>query len=74
MLDVDLCTISGHKVHGLKGTGILYIRDGVRIDPLFHGGNQETKIRSGTENVAGIVALSKALRISMNKSCCIMIS
>ncbi|MBK5462304.1 MULTISPECIES: cysteine desulfurase family protein [unclassified Peribacillus] len=64
--NVDLCTISGHKVHGLKGTGILYIRDGVRIDPLFHGGNQETKIRSGTENVAGIVALSKAFRISMN--------
>ncbi|PAK38987.1 cysteine desulfurase family protein [Peribacillus simplex] len=64
--NVDLCTISGHKVHGLKGTGILYVREGVRVDPLFHGGNQETKIRSGTENVAGIVALSKALRISMN--------
>ena len=64
--NVDLCTISGHKVHGLKGTGILYIREDVRIQSLFHGGNQETKIRSGTENVAGIVALSKALRISMN--------
>lgn len=64
--NVDLCTISGHKVHGLKGTGILYVREGVRVDPLFHGGNQETKIRSGTENVAGIVALSKALRISMD--------
>lgn len=64
--NIDLCSISGHKVHGLKGTGILYIRDGVRIQSLFHGGNQETKIRSGTENVAGIVALSKAFRISMN--------
>lgn len=63
---VDLCTFSGHKIHGLKGTGFLYVRDGVRIDPLFHGGNQETQIRSGTENVAGIVALSKAFRISMN--------
>lgn len=64
--NIDLCTVSGHKVHGLKGTGILYIHEGVRIHSLFHGGNQETKIRSGTENVAGIVALSKALRISMN--------
>ncbi|SNT33931.1 cysteine desulfurase [Bacillus sp. OK838] len=64
--NVDLCTISGHKVHGLKGTGILYVREGVRVDPLFHGGNQEMKIRSGTENVAGIVALSKAFRISMS--------
>ncbi|AOH56108.1 cysteine desulfurase NifS [Peribacillus muralis] len=63
---VDICTYSGHKIHGLKGTGFLYVREGVRIDPLFHGGNQETKIRSGTENVAGIVALSKAFRISMN--------
>ncbi|MFJ7753432.1 cysteine desulfurase family protein [Peribacillus muralis] len=63
---VDICTFSGHKIHGLKGTGFLYVREGVRIDPLFHGGNQETKIRSGTENVAGIVALSKAFRISMN--------
>lgn len=63
---IDLCTISGHKFHGLKGTGLLYIRDGVRLDSLFHGGNQETKVRSGTENVAGIVALSKALRISMD--------
>ncbi|MGE6378695.1 cysteine desulfurase family protein [Peribacillus muralis] len=63
---VDICTFSGHKIHGLKGTGFLYVREGVRIEPLFHGGNQETKIRSGTENVAGIVALSKAFRISMN--------
>ncbi|WP_285765686.1 cysteine desulfurase family protein [Peribacillus sp. SI8-4] len=64
--NIDLCTFSGHKIHGLKGTGFLYIREGVQIDPLFHGGNQETQIRSGTENVAGIVALSKAFRISMN--------
>ncbi|USK72543.1 cysteine desulfurase family protein [Peribacillus asahii] len=62
---IDLCTISGHKLHGLKGTGVLYIRQGVRIAPLFSGGNQESQFRSGTENVAGIVALAKAMRISL---------
>ncbi|GHH97307.1 cysteine desulfurase family protein [Neobacillus kokaensis] len=64
---IDLCSLSGHKFHGLKGTGILYIRDGVRITPLFSGGNQERKIRSGTENVAGAVALAKALRMTLTK-------
>ncbi|WP_409302190.1 cysteine desulfurase family protein [Peribacillus sp. SCS-155] len=64
---IDLCTMSGHKFHGLKGTGILYIREGVHINALFSGGSQESKIRSGTENVAGIVALAKALRITMEK-------
>lgn len=65
---VDLCSFSAHKFHGLKGTGALYIRDGVRLDPLFSGGNQEWQIRSGTENVAGAVAMAKALRMSMEKS------
>ena len=65
--NVDLCTVSGHKVHGLKGTGFLYIREGVRIEPLVRGGNQESKIRSGTENVAGIVAMAKAFRMSMDQ-------
>ncbi|RFU69767.1 cysteine desulfurase family protein [Bacillus sp. V59.32b] len=64
---IDLCTISGHKFHGLKGTGALYIRDGVNLTPLFSGGSQESKIRSGTENVAGAVALAKALRITKEK-------
>lgn len=63
---IDLCTISGHKLHGLKGTGILYIRQGIQISPLFSGGNQENKLRSGTENVAGIVALAKAMRMSLD--------
>jgi cysteine desulfurase len=62
---IDLCTISGHKFHGLKGTGALFIREGLQISPLFSGGNQEGKIRSGTENVAGMVAMAKALRLSM---------
>lgn len=64
---VDLCSISGHKFHGLKGTGALFIRDGLKIFPLFAGGSQELKVRSGTENVAGIVAMAKALRLTMDQ-------
>ncbi|WP_163538107.1 cysteine desulfurase family protein [Gracilibacillus sp. YIM 98692] len=62
-LGVDLCTISGHKIHGLKGTGLLYARRGVRLFSLSHGGGQENNLRSGTENVPGIVAFVKAMRI-----------
>jgi cysteine desulfurase len=65
---VDLCSFSAHKFHGLKGTGALFIREGVRLDPLLSGGNQEWKVRSGTENVAGAVAMAKALRMAMEKS------
>ncbi|MBL4951941.1 cysteine desulfurase [Neobacillus sp. YIM B02564] len=65
---IDLCSISGHKFHGLKGTGVLYVRDGVRITPLFSGGSQERALRSGTENVAGAVALAKALRMTFDRS------
>ncbi|KAB2338846.1 cysteine desulfurase [Cytobacillus depressus] len=64
---VDLCTISGHKFHGLKGTGVLYIRNGVKISSLISGGGQEWKLRSGTENVAGMVAMAKALRLTLQK-------
>lgn len=66
--DVDLCSFSAHKFHGLKGTGALFIKEGVRLDPLLSGGNQEWQIRSGTENVAGTVAMAKALRMTMGKS------
>jgi cysteine desulfurase len=65
--NIDLCSISAHKFHGLKGNGILYIREGVKISPLFTGGNQEWQTRSGTENVGGIVAMAKALRLSIEK-------
>ncbi|MEH7014324.1 cysteine desulfurase family protein [Neobacillus niacini] len=65
---VDLCSFSAHKFHGLKGTGALFIREGVRIDPLLSGGNQEWKVRSGTENVAGAVAMAKALRMTIARS------
>jgi cysteine desulfurase len=65
---VDLCSFSAHKFHGLKGTGALFIREGVRLDPLLSGGNQEWKVRSGTENVAGVVSMAKALRMTIEKS------
>src|SRR5699024_8269350 len=60
---IDLCTLSGHKIHGLKGTGLLYVKKGTTLFPLFDGGEQEMNIRSGTVNVAGNVALVKALRL-----------
>lgn len=60
---VDLCTFSGHKIHGLNGTGVLYVKKGTSLFPLHHGGNQERDIRSGTENLAGAVSFAKALRL-----------
>lgn len=66
--NIDLCTVSGHKIHGLKGTGFLFVREGLVLTPLLHGGGQEKGFRSGTENVAGIVALAKAVRLSFEKS------
>lgn len=62
---IDLCTISAHKFHGLKGTGVIYVRDGINLSPLFSGGSQERRFRSGTENVAGAVSLAKALRLTL---------
>src|SRR5690625_2977198 len=60
---IDSCTISGHKIHGLKGTGILYMNEKMALQPLFTGGAQEFGIRSGTENLAGAVAMARALRL-----------
>jgi cysteine desulfurase len=56
---------SGHKFHGPKGVGILYVRDDVRIHPLLLGGSQERNMRAGTENVYGIVGFAKALELAM---------
>jgi len=59
-LGVDLLAISGHKLHGPKGTGALYVRKGVALESLIHGGRQESGLRAGTENVAGIVGFGQA--------------
>ena len=63
-LHVDMLSASAHKFHGPKGIGFLYIRNGVKVDPLIHGGNQEFGMRAGTENISGIVGMVKALEIS----------
>lgn len=60
-LNVDLLSISSHKINGPKGTGFLFVRDGVKLVPHFFGGEQERKRRAGTENVAGIVGLRYAI-------------
>jgi cysteine desulfurase len=65
--NIHLCTISGHKFHALKGMGVLYIKEGIQLSPLFSGGAQEFQLRSGTENVAGAVSLAKALRMTMDQ-------
>ncbi len=61
-LGVDLLSLSGHKFHGPRGTGVLYIKKGTAILPLIHGGGQERSRRSGTENVAGAVGLASVLK------------
>ncbi|GBG55932.1 cysteine desulfurase IscS [Sporomusaceae bacterium FL31] len=67
---IDLLTLSGHKIHAPKGIGALYIRNGVKIQPIQHGGAHERAMRAGTENVPGIVGLGKACELAqrdMNK-------
>jgi cysteine desulfurase len=61
--DVDMLTLSGHKIFAPKGTGILYVRRNVRLSPMFHGGSHERQRRAGTENVPGIVGLGKAAEV-----------
>lgn len=62
--NIDLLTLSGHKFYGPKGIGALYVRRGVQIDAVQHGGGQERSLRAGTENVPGIVGLGKAAAIA----------
>lgn len=65
-LGVDLMTISAHKIYGPKGIGALYVRDGVKLEPVIYGGGQEYGLRSGTENVPLIVGFAKAVEILEN--------
>ncbi len=62
--DIDFITCAAHKFHGPKGVGFLYVNDKVKIQPLIHGGAQERNMRGGTENLHGIVGLSKALDVA----------
>jgi cysteine desulfurase len=66
-LNVDLLSISGHKVQGPKGVGALYIREGVSVSPLIFGGHQEEGRRAGTENIAGIVGFVKAAALEQSR-------
>lgn len=66
-LHLDLMTINGGKIYGPKGVGMLYVRSGTAIKPIMFGGEQEKRIRPGTENVAGIVGLAEALRLAQKE-------
>ena len=63
-LGVDLMTINGSKIYGPKGIGMLYVKNGIKLEPLLYGGEQEKKLRPGTENVPAIVGLAEALKIA----------
>lgn len=64
---VDLLTLSGHKLHGPKGVGAVYIRKGVEMEPLVHGGKQEGGLRGGTENTPGIIGLGRAAQLALRR-------
>jgi cysteine desulfurase len=64
LANVDLLAVSGHKMYAPQGIGVLFVRHGVQLAPLFHGGTHERQRRAGTENVAGIVALGKAAELA----------
>ena len=63
-MNIDLVTLNAHKIHGPKGVGALYIRKGTPITPLEHGGGHEFKLRSGTENIPGIVGFAASVKVS----------
>lgn len=66
-MNVDLLTLNGSKIYGPKGIGILYLKRGINLEPLIHGGGQERGIRSGTENVPSIIGFAKALELAQEE-------
>lgn len=66
-LSLDLISLNSHKIHGPKGVGALYIKESVKIIPLIHGGGHEFQMRSGTENVSGIIGFAEAVKIADKK-------
>ena len=64
-MNIDMLSLAGHKFHAFKGIGALYIRKGIKIDPILYGGSQERGKRAGTENVAGIVSIGKAAELAL---------
>ena len=72
-MNIDMLSLSGHKMYGPKGVGALFVREGISLEPLLHGGGHQKGLRSGTENIPGIVGLGKACelakkRMSMDRS------
>ncbi len=63
-LPISMASLSAHKFYGPKGVGVLFLREGVKVEPLIHGGSQEWGRRAGTENVAGVVGMAKALELT----------
>ncbi len=66
-LSIDLLSISSHKINGPKGAGALYVKSGIKLDPMLFGGGQENKLRSGTENVQSIAGFGKACEVATMK-------
>ncbi len=66
-IGMDMLSLSSHKIYGPKGVGTLYIREGIKIEPILHGGGHEKGLRSSTENVAGIVGFGKACELAKNR-------
>lgn len=66
-LGIDMLSASGHKFHSLKGTGFLYVKNGIKLNPIIYGGSQECRLRAGTENVCGIASMGVAAEMTKKK-------